>query len=113
MFLLDDILLFPVKGVASLGQKILDAAQQEFANEAEAVRTQLSELYLMLETGKITEAEFDAQEKELLDRLDAIEARGSEAEEEDDGTVAEEEAASGEEVGEGELAAVKCGVEDL
>jgi len=32
---------------------------------------------MMLETGKITEAEFDAREKELLDRLDEIQERGT------------------------------------
>ncbi len=35
----------------------------------------MSELYMMLETGKMTEEEFDAAEK-LLDRLDAIKEQG-------------------------------------
>ena len=35
----------------------------------------MSELYMMLETGKMTEVEFDAAEKPLLDRLDAINER--------------------------------------
>jgi hypothetical protein len=34
----------------------------------------LSELYMKLETGHISEAEFDAQEKVLLDRLDRLQA---------------------------------------
>jgi hypothetical protein len=32
---------------------------------------------MMLETGRITEDEFDTREKELLDRLDEIQERGS------------------------------------
>jgi hypothetical protein len=40
---------------------------------------------MMLETGQMTEAEFDAAEKALLDRLDAIKEReGGEEEDEED-----------------------------
>jgi hypothetical protein len=40
---------------------------------------------MMLETGQMTEAEFDATEKTLLDRLDAIKEReGSEEEDDED-----------------------------
>jgi hypothetical protein len=39
---------------------------------------------MMLETGKITDAEFDAREKELLDRLDEIQERDSRTEENPD-----------------------------
>jgi hypothetical protein len=90
MFLIDDILLSPVRGLFWIFKEIRDAAEEEQANEAEAITTRLSELYMMLETDQITEAEFDAKEKELLDRLDAIKEReGSEekedSEEEDDG----------------------------
>ena len=41
-------------------------------NESDAITGQLQQLYTMLETGKITETEFDRQEAELLDRLDSI-----------------------------------------
>lgn len=74
MFLVDDLLLSPVKGVLWVLQEIHDAAQQELAGEREAVTAALSELYLKLETGQITEAEFEAQEKVLLDRLDRQQA---------------------------------------
>jgi len=75
--IIDDILLFPLRGFFWISREIHNAAQQDLANEAEVIRTQLVELYMMLETGRITEAEFDAREKELLDRLDEIEERGS------------------------------------
>jgi hypothetical protein len=74
MFLVDDLLLSPVKGVIWIFREIHDAAQQELAGESEAITVALSELYMKLETGQISEAEFDAQEKVLLDRLDRLQA---------------------------------------
>ena len=74
MFFVDDILLSPVKGVLWVFREIHDAAQQELAGESEAITVALSELYMRLETRQITEAEFDAQEKVLLDRLDRWQA---------------------------------------
>jgi len=77
MLIIDDILLFPIKSILWMFREIHNAAQQELATEAETITAELSELYMMLETGRITEAEFDAREKELLDRLDEIQERGS------------------------------------
>jgi Gas vesicle protein G len=74
MFLVDDILLSPVKGVLWVFREVHDAAQQELAGESEAITAALSELYMRLETGQITEEEFDAREKGLLDRLDRLQA---------------------------------------
>lgn len=76
MFLLDKILLFPARGLLSVAQHLHEAVQQESANQAETIRGELAELYLMLETGRLPEAEFDRREKELLDSLEAVEARG-------------------------------------
>lgn len=74
MFLIDDLLLSPFKSIFWVFQEIHDAAQQELEGEKEAITATLSELYMRLETGQITEAEFDAQEKVLLDRLDRLQA---------------------------------------
>jgi hypothetical protein len=74
MFLIDDVLMSPVKGVLWVFREIHDAAQQELAGESEAITAALSELYMKLEIGQITEMEFDAQEKVLLDRLDHLQA---------------------------------------
>jgi len=73
MLILDDILFFPIKGLFWIFREIHNAAQEDLVNEAEAITAQLSELYMMLETGRISEAEFDLREKELLDRLDELE----------------------------------------
>jgi hypothetical protein len=75
MFLVDDLLMSPVKGVLWVFKEIHDAAQQELAGESEAITAALSELYMQLETGQITEEQFDAQEKVLLDRLDRLQAQ--------------------------------------
>jgi hypothetical protein len=75
MFLIDDILLSPLRGILWIAREVDKAAQEELANESETIKADLSELYLMLETGRITEEEFDAREKKLLDRLDEISER--------------------------------------
>jgi hypothetical protein len=74
MFLVDDVLAYPVKSILSIFVEIYKAAQQELRDEADEIRTELSRLYLLLEAGTLEEQEFDAREKELLDRLDTIEA---------------------------------------
>jgi hypothetical protein len=85
MFLVDDILMAPARGLFWVFKEIHRAAEEEQANEADAITAKLGELYMMLETGQMTEAEFDAAEKGLLDRLDAIKEREN-AEEDDDET---------------------------
>ena len=56
-----------------LAKQIHKTAEEEFLDE-ESVSAELSELYMMLETGKITEEEFNKRESELLNRLEQIEA---------------------------------------
>jgi hypothetical protein len=73
MFLLDKLLLSPLYATVWAARQVHNAIQQERAAEPERITADLSEIYMMLETGRITEAEFNAREKELLDRLDRIE----------------------------------------
>ena len=87
MFLLDDIITSPVRGIFWIFEEINRVVQKELAGEAETVTEQLRLLYMQLETSQITEQQFDAAEKILLDRLDAIERRiknGEEIEESQD-----------------------------
>jgi len=84
MLIIDDLLFFPVRSILWTFREIYNAAQEEQANEAEAITAELSDLYMMLETGKITEAAFDQREKDLLDRLEEIQARGSLSEDEEE-----------------------------
>lgn len=90
MFLVDDLLLAPLHGLLWVFQKIHEAAQEEVAGEGDAIAVELRELYMRLETGQIAEAEFDAREGVLLDRLDAIRKRGIDADGEDGDEEAED-----------------------
>ena len=72
MFILDDILISPLMWVF---REINDVVAKEQANESEEVTRMLSELYMKLDTGAITEVEFEKSESILLDRLDAIQSR--------------------------------------
>ena len=71
-FLIDDILLAPFKGLQFIAEKIQQAAQEELLDE-QAVRRDLTTLYMQLETGKITEDEFERRENELVEKLEEIE----------------------------------------
>jgi len=73
MFLLDDILLAPVKGLAAVCRKVEEAARQEIENQEKATMSALGELHRRLETGQIDEKDFDLEEARLLERLEALE----------------------------------------
>ncbi len=77
MLILDDLLLAPFRSLVWVFEKIHRAAEEANVDEAQSITHKLSELYMMLETGQITEAEFDTAEKQLLDRLDAINGTGT------------------------------------
>ena len=71
MFLIDDLLLAPIKGVVWLGRKINDVVEKELYDE-ERIKEKLMELQLRFEMEEISGEEYNKQEKELLSRLDAI-----------------------------------------
>ena len=72
MIIIDDILMSPIKGFMWICQEIKNAAEASLLDRAEAITHELSELYMMLETGQISETEFDERESELLDELDEL-----------------------------------------
>ncbi len=72
MFLVDDLLFAPFKGINWIFRKVHELAEEELSGEADRIRESLTELYMQLETGQISEQEFDQQESILLDRLDAL-----------------------------------------
>lgn len=94
MLLVDDILFFPVQSIFWIFREIGKIAHEELAGEAASISEQLRLLYMQLETGRITELQFDAEESVLLDRLDAIQERMSGGQEEEE---EEEEEESSEE----------------
>lgn len=71
-FLLDDILLAPLKGVVFIAENVKEQAEKEFLNE-DGVRQELRELYVLLDRDKISEQEFTEREEQLIDQLEAIE----------------------------------------
>jgi type VI protein secretion system component VasK len=78
MLIVGDILAFPIRGLLWVFEEIYNATEQELRGEADGITAELQELYVMLESGQITEAEFDLLEAQLLDRLDEIhESRAS------------------------------------
>lgn len=94
VFIVDDILLSPVRGFMWILRELHRAAEGEIEGEADRLTHRLSQLYMRLETGQITEAEFEAEEEAILDRLDAIrgDGTGTVALGDDDGDHTEEEA---------------------
>lgn len=71
MFLLDSILLAPLKGVIWMGQKLGDMAQAELTDKGR-IKEELMALQMKFELDEINEQEYDRREKEVLDRLDDI-----------------------------------------
>jgi len=72
MFVLDDILLFPLRGALFVVREIHKAAEMEL-HDSRPVVQELQDLYMLLETGRITEEEFDRREAVLLERLEQTE----------------------------------------
>src|ERR1051325_6227675 len=77
-FLLDDILLLPIKGPVAGFQWILRTVQQ-MANEElmndQPWKERLIELQMMLELGDITEEQYAAEEAQVFQALRDIRAR--------------------------------------
>lgn len=75
MFILDDILFAPVKGFATVCQKVQEAARQELDANEQAIMARLAELHRLLESARIDEEEFDLQENALLEQLEKARQR--------------------------------------
>ena len=72
MFLIDDLLAAPLHGLVFVLRKIDQAVQEEIAGDERTIMAELSALHRSLDAGAITEAEFDAREQVLLQRLDRL-----------------------------------------
>ena len=80
-FLLDDILLFPLKGPVSgfrwIMKQIQTMADEELLND-QPWKERLIELQMMLELGEISEADYAVEEKQVFAALRDIRARREE-----------------------------------
>lgn len=72
MFLLDDLLMLPLRGLMFVAREVEKAAKAEQAAQPARITAELGELHRQLQEGRITEAEFDRREQALLDRLDRL-----------------------------------------
>jgi hypothetical protein len=95
MLLVDDILCAPFSSILWIFREIDKIAHEELAGESQSITEQLRLLYMQLETGRITEQQFDAEEEILLDRLDAIDSRLEDEEEPEETDRAEDQDETG------------------
>jgi uncharacterized membrane protein len=68
MFLIDDLLLAPLKGVIFIAEKINQVIEKETSDEG-SVKERLMALQLKFEMDEIDEEEYDRREDELLNLL--------------------------------------------
>jgi len=69
MFIIDDLLLAPVKMSIKIAEQIRDMAENELYGE-DKIKEELLRLQLMLETGEITEEAYEESERALMKRLE-------------------------------------------
>jgi hypothetical protein len=72
MFIIDDLLAAPARGLMFVLKKIDEAVQKETEAEERAIMADLTALHRALDNGAITEEEFNAREQDLLGRLDRL-----------------------------------------
>ena len=71
-FLIDDILLAPIKGIVWLAEKVRDMAVEELEDTPEKLQRELLDLQMALETEQISKDEHQKREKDILERLEAL-----------------------------------------
>jgi hypothetical protein len=72
MFLLDDILLSPLKGLVAVCQRVEQAARQDLENQEKGNMIALTELHHRIESGEIDENEFELEETHLLEAIERL-----------------------------------------
>jgi len=72
MLILDDIIAAPFKGLLWVFKKIEETTRAELEGRRERITGDLSELYMQLDTGRITEQDFDTREQVLLEELERV-----------------------------------------
>lgn len=75
MFIIDDILLFPIKGFLYIFKEIEKVAKGEMEDTSEKLKKELLEAQTLFETDKISEEEYSKREKNVLERLNALQKK--------------------------------------
>jgi hypothetical protein len=78
MFVVDNLLMAPAKGLMFILREVAKAASEAQEDERRTVMAELAALHRALDNGEVTEDAFDAAEAKLLERLDRM--RGLEPE---------------------------------
>ena len=76
MLFIDDLLAAPLHGLFFVLKEINAAVQAERALEARGIIAELGDLHRQLDSGHITEADFEVSEERLLHRLDGVRGDG-------------------------------------
>lgn len=71
-FLIDDILLAPINGMIWLSKQIRDKVEEQLEDTPEKLQRELLDLQMALEIEEITEAEYEKEEKDILERIEAL-----------------------------------------
>ncbi len=71
MFLIDSIIMAPIKGLVFLAEKINEVAEKETSDEG-TIKERLMRLQLKFEMDEIDADEYDRREDELLNLLENI-----------------------------------------
>ena len=77
-FIIDNILLSPLKFTVWIAAKLRDSAYQEMIDESR-VHEKLLALQMQYEIGEISEEEYEKQEAGLMEQLEAIRKMKEEA----------------------------------
>lgn len=72
MFIIDDLLLLPIKAFFGLFKKIHDLAKEELEDTPEKLKRELLDAQMLFETDEISEEEYQKREKDILKRLAAF-----------------------------------------
>jgi len=75
MFIIDDILLAPVKGLLYVFKEIHKIAEEELEDTPEKLKKELLRLQMLFETDQINEEEYSKREKNILERISALQKK--------------------------------------
>jgi hypothetical protein len=71
MFLIDDLLGLPFRGLMGAFRRVAEAAETEYTDDGR-VKEELLHARMLFETDQLSEAEYDRTETRLLQRLEDI-----------------------------------------
>ncbi|HBJ35697.1 MAG TPA: hypothetical protein DDZ51_13320 [Planctomycetaceae bacterium] len=74
MFFVDDVLMSPFKGFMFLAREVANAVDKEREDRKTNLMSDLTALHKMLESGEISDDDFDDREADILDLLERLES---------------------------------------